>query len=128
MAKHILYIEDDQVLLDILMRFLKHAGFEVSMARDGEEALEMLKTIAPDLILLDLLLPRMHGFEVLKRLKADPKTASIPVVVLSNLGGEEDKNTGRALGAAEYLVKASFIPEEIVAHIDNVLERTQHSL
>lgn len=120
MAKKILFVEDDVVLLEVLQRFLIDAGYEIAIAKDGVDALEKLKKEKPDLVLLDILLPRLDGFEVLKAMKAEKETSDIPVIILSNYGSPEDIKKGLELGALKYLVKASIAPEEIVRHIQQV--------
>ena len=115
--KRILIIEDDEFLLGLLVEKLTKEQFIVSVAFDGEEGLKKLKQEEPDLIILDLILPGMHGFEFLKRIKKDPKTSQIPVIILSNLGQRQEIEQGIKLGAVDYLVKANFTPKEIVEKI-----------
>lgn len=122
MAKKILFVEDDVVLLEVLQRFLAEAGYEVTVAKDGLEALSVLEREKPDLILLDILLPKLDGFEVLKKIKSDSTKAQIPVVILSNYGSQEDMKRGLELGAIKYLVKASVAPEDIVIHVQRILQ------
>jgi len=102
----ILVVEDDEVLLRALYLLLQGEGYAIASATDGETALSMARRIVPDLILLDLILPKMHGFDVLRDVKADPKIKDIPVVVLSNLGDRTDIDRAKDLGAADYFVKA----------------------
>jgi len=116
-VKRILIIEDDEFLLGLLVEKLTKEQFIVSVAFDGEEGLKKLKQEEPDLIILDLILPGMHGFEFLKRIKKDPKTSQIPVIILSNLGQRQEIEQGIKLGAVDYLVKANFTPKEIVEKI-----------
>jgi CheY-like chemotaxis protein len=89
---------------------------------DGEEALKRLETEKPDLVLLDLILPGIDGFEVLAKIKQDPSLTSIPVIILSNLGQKEDVDRGLKLGATDYLIKAYFTPKEIVEKVRGVLK------
>jgi DNA-binding response OmpR family regulator len=121
MAKKILVVEDDKFLRELIKRKLISENFEVGEAVDGEEALRKVKEEKPDLILLDLILPSIDGFEVLSRLKEDPNSTSIPVIILSNLGQREDIEKGLKLGATDYLVKAHFTPGEIIEKIKNIL-------
>jgi CheY-like chemotaxis protein len=93
----------------------------VVTASDGEEALRQVAAVAPGLVLLDLIMPKLQGFEVLKRLKADPSTRSIPVIVLSNLGQDSDVRDAMALGAMEYLVKSNLSLHELVTRVEAVL-------
>ena len=122
-AKNILVVEDDKFLRDILVQKLRREGFRVLEAPDGEEALKLAGSGHPDLILLDILLPRIDGFEVLKRLKADAATDSVPVIILSNLGQKEDITRALELGAEEFMVKAQFTPVQIIAKIKAVLKK-----
>jgi len=122
MAKKILIIEDDEFLRQLISKKISSEGFTVSSAVDGPDGLEKVKAVMPDLILLDLLLPTMSGFEVLEKVKTDKTTTSIPVVILSNLGQQEDISKGLKLGAKDFLVKAQMTPEEIVAKIKTLLK------
>ncbi len=106
MAK-IIVLEDEQVLQKALSIELLGAGFEVLSALDGEAGLTLIRKENPDLVLLDLTMPKLPGFEVLQQLKSDKKTSAIPVVILSNLGQDADKKKGMELGAEDYFVKSS---------------------
>ncbi len=119
--KKVLIVEDDQLIFSILSRELSDAGFEVSNAFDGEQAIAVTREKHPDLVLLDILLPRMNGFEVLAALKADTELSPIPVVILSNLGQPEDIQKGRELGAIDYMVKVEFEPKQIVTKVRALL-------
>lgn len=118
----ILILEDDKFLRELMSRKLSDEGFEVIEAVDGEGGLEKTKEEDPDLILLDLILPGMDGFEVLSKIKDNPDLASIPVIILSNLGQREDVEKGLDLGAVDYLVKAHFTPNEIIEKAKEALE------
>jgi len=120
MAK-ILIVEDDRFLRELIARKLKNEGYEVMEAVDGEEGLKKIKEEKPDLVLLDLILPGIDGFEVLTRAKEDPVTAPIPVIILSNLGQREEIERGLKLGAIDYLIKAHFTPGEIIEKIKNIV-------
>lgn len=122
MFKKILLVEDDKFLRELMSKKLLSLGFEVSTAPDGETGLEMIKSEKPEVVLLDLILPGINGFDVLEKAKKDPKTASIPVVILSNLGQSEDIERGLKLGAKDFLVKAHFTPQEIVNKLKTILE------
>ena len=117
MAKTILIVEDDKFLRELIVRKLTKEGYNVSEAIDGEEGLKKIKEEKPDLILLDLILPSIDGFEVLAKIKKDEALAKIPVVILSNLGQAEEIEKGFRLGAVDYLVKAHFTPGEIIEKI-----------
>lgn len=120
--KKILIVEDDSFLRNLISQKLQKEGYEVAEAADGEEGLKKIKEEKPDLILLDLILPEIDGFEVLRRVKEDPLLASIPVIILSNLGQREDIERGMNLGAADFLIKAHFTPGEIIEKIKNILK------
>lgn len=121
MAK-ILIIEDDKFLRELIAKKLADENFEIGEAVDGEEGIRKIKELKPELVLLDLILPGIDGFEVLSRMKDDPVLASIPVIVLSNLGQREDIERGLKLGAVDYLVKAHFTPNEIVEKVKGALK------
>jgi len=122
MSKKILIIEDDKFLRELISRKISDEGFDVAEAVDGEEGVKKVKTEKPDLILLDLILPGIDGFEVLSRVKEDLNSASIPVIILSNLGQKEEVEKGLKLGAVDYLIKAHFTPGEIVEKIKAILK------
>jgi DNA-binding response OmpR family regulator len=121
--KTILFIEDEPTLQKTVGRFLEEEGFEVKNALDGETGLQMAKKIKPDLILLDLILPRKDGFEVLQELKGDKTTAHIPVIVLTNLEGSADVEKALSLGATTYLVKANYELDEVVKKIKETIKQ-----
>ena len=123
MANKILIIEDDQLLRKIISRKLKKEKYRAIEATDGEEGLRSAQLENPDLILLDLVLPEIDGFDVLARLKKNPNTLKISVIILSNLGDEEKVEKGLKLGAADYLIKADLDPGEIVNRIELVLNK-----
>lgn len=118
----ILLVEDDRILRRAVQTTLRRHGFNVVAADDGEKALRLAKTEVPRLVLLDLIIPKVQGFEVLRRLKQDPKTASIPVVILSNLGQESDVKQAIALGAVDYLVKANLSLDQLVKKVGQLLK------
>lgn len=123
--KIILIIEDEQTLLKAMSMKLMDRSYKVISAIDGKSGLQLAKSGQPDLILLDILLPVMDGFEVLKELKKDKKTKNIPVLILSNLGQREEIKKGKKLGAVDYLVKADFKLEEILDKIDNIIKKNK---
>ncbi len=118
----ILIVEDDRHLQKILSDLLKEKGYNVLNAFDGEEALNILVSHTPHLILLDLILPKKDGFEVLKTIKDNYKTKNIPVIVLTNLEGSADIEKALELGAETYLVKANYKLEEILDKIKKVIK------
>lgn len=120
-GKRILLAEDDRFLRKAAEATLKQHGFDVLTATDGEEALRLARAERPDLILLDLIMPKLQGFEALRALKADPATRAIPVIVLSNLGQSQDVQQTIEAGAAAYFVKANLSLQELVKRVDAVL-------
>ena len=122
--KKILVIEDDKFLKDLLIEQLKIAGYTVTHTMDCEEGLKKAKDEKPDLILLDLVLPGINGFEFLKEAKKDSsEIKNIPVLILSNLGQSDDIKKGIALGAEDFLIKAHYILPEIIEKIKETLEK-----
>jgi len=121
MAKNILIIEDDKFLRELIAQKLIKEGYEISEAIDGEEGVKKIREEKPNIVLLDLILPGIDGFEVLSKMREDPALAQIPVIILSNLGQKEDVERGLKLGAVDYLIKAHFTPGEIIEKIKNVL-------
>jgi DNA-binding response OmpR family regulator len=123
MKGKILIIEDDRFLRELMVRKLKMENLEVVEAEDGAEGLKKIKEEKPDLVLLDLILPEMDGFEVLEQKRKDEEIKDIPVIILSNLGQKEEIDRGLQLGAKDYLVKAHFSPSEIVEKIKLFLQK-----
>lgn len=119
---NILLIEDEEMLANMYETKFKNEGFNIRKALDGETGLAMALAEKPDLILLDIILPRLDGFSVLKKLKADSKLKSVPIILLTNLGQDEDVDKGKALGADGYLVKANLTPAEVVDKIKQHLK------
>lgn len=117
MAKKVLFIEDEPTLQKTVGHILEQEGYEVINATDGEMGLAKAKDVIPDVILLDLILPKMDGFEVLAGLKKDPATKEVPVLVLTNLESAKDVERALALGATNYLVKANYELEEVVEKV-----------
>jgi len=122
MPKRILIIEDDKFLRQLIAQKLLKEGYDVLEAVDGEEGLKKIKEEKPDLILLDLILPGIDGFEVLSQMNKEDLISQIPVIILSNLGQKEDVERGLNLGATDYLIKAHFTPGEIIEKIKNILK------
>jgi len=120
--KKILFIEDEAVLQKSLGSLLGEQGYEVISAIDGESGLNLAKAMKPNLILLDLILPRIHGLKILESLKTDEITKDIPVIVLTNLEDNEDIEKALALGATTYLVKANYNLKDVVEKISKALE------
>lgn len=120
MAK-ILIVEDDAILQKSLKEYLSSEGFEIMCASDGEEGVQKAVSEKPDLILLDIILPKKDGYEVLQEVKANPEISYIPVVLLTNLDGIADVEKALELGATTYLVKADYKLEEVTEKIKEIL-------
>ncbi|TAL20385.1 response regulator [Patescibacteria group bacterium] len=118
----VLQVEDDQFLAGIYSAKLSVEGFAVLHAVDGAAGLKLAREEKPDVILLDILMPKMDGFEVLQRLKKSSETNEIPVIILTNLAQKEDVDRGLKLGAADYLIKAHVGPADTVQRIKKVLK------
>lgn len=116
-AKSILLVEDDPFLIDIYSIKLKEAGFGVRVASHGEEALQKIKEELPDILLLDIVLPRADGWEIIGQIKALKSAENLKIVILSNLGQKSDVEKGLKLGAVKYLIKAHYTPTQVVEEI-----------
>lgn len=119
----VLIVEDDKFLRELINRKLQSEDFQTVLAIDGEIGLDLVDKERPDIVLLDLILPGMNGFEVLAKIKENEKIKEIPVIILSNLGQQDDIEKGMGLGAIDYLVKAHFTPNEIIEKINQTLEK-----
>lgn len=95
--------------------------YDVEAAANGEEGMEKVRTVSPDLILLDVMMPKMNGLDMLKKLKADPETKKIPVIMLTNLAGEKDAETALSLGAVKYIIKSDQDPKQVATMVKEVL-------
>ena len=124
----ILVVEDDVFLRNLLIKKLMNENYTIWDAVDGASALKTLETKKPHLVLLDLLLPGVDGFEVLTRLKKNSELAQVPVIVLSNLGSQDDITRAMGLGAADYIIKANFTLEEIVERVKKILNEQYFNL
>ena len=121
----ILVVEDEEILLTALQEELKQGGYETMGAGDGEEGLAKVKSFLPDLILLDLVMPKMDGMEVLKKLKESEDTKNVPVVILTNLSDYERISEALSLGAKDYLVKANYSLADLLEKVKTVLNRAE---
>ena len=120
----VLIIEDEEALLSVLEHKLVREGYKVSLARDGEQGLSQVKSMRPDVILLDILMPKLDGFGVLESLNADGTIPDLPVIIISNSGQPVEIDRALKLGARDYLVKAEFSPEEVVEKVRKVINPT----
>ncbi|MDD4901446.1 MAG: response regulator [Patescibacteria group bacterium] len=121
-GKKILIVEDDSLLAKVLSESFLIEKFRVVMVNNGLDAAKAVKTFLPDIILLDLIIPGLDGFAVLKQLKSDAKTKNIPVAVISNLSDVGDVKSTKALGADEYFIKANTEMDKIVKYVKNKLK------
>jgi len=120
--KHILLVEDDPFLIDIYTTKLKEVGYSLDVASDGEMALKKIREQKPDLMILDIVLPQLDGWEILRQIKADKNLKNLKIVILSNLGQKEEVEKGVELGAVKYLIKAHYTPTQVVEEIKKVLK------
>ncbi|MDB5185851.1 MAG: hypothetical protein JWL85_374 [Candidatus Saccharibacteria bacterium] len=120
MAK-ILITEDDQLMARMYQKIFSFEGHEVELAENGQECIDQARAAAPTLILLDVMMPVMNGLETLEKLKADPSLKSIPVIMLTNLAGQQDAETALAKGAVKYIIKSEHDPKEVYDMVQEVL-------
>ncbi|OHA64077.1 MAG: hypothetical protein A2842_02085 [Candidatus Wildermuthbacteria bacterium RIFCSPHIGHO2_01_FULL_48_25] len=118
----VLLIEDDPLLIDIYSTKLKESGFEVEVAENGEKGLSMLEQSVPNVVLLDIVLPKQNGWEVLQSIRSNEQLKGLKVVLLSNLGQKEEIEKGLSLGADRYLIKAHFTPTQVVEELQKLLQ------
>jgi CheY-like chemotaxis protein len=123
-SPHILVVEDDTFLLKVYLERLREEGYDVAVATNGEEALSMAAQKTPALIVLDMILPRMSGFDFLKMIKREEALKKIPVIILSNLGQDTDIETAKKLGATDYLVKADHSFRSVIEKIRSTIEES----
>ncbi|MFH1170035.1 MAG: response regulator [Candidatus Vogelbacteria bacterium] len=119
--KTILIVEDDEFLRSLTAKRLEKENYHIEVAVDGENAISMIETAHPSLILLDLLLPGKDGFEVLKKIRETDATKAIPVIIFSNLGQKEDIEKAKALGVDDFLIKANFTLDDVVGKIKKLI-------
>ncbi len=120
-GKVVLLVDDDLTLREMYDERLKAEGFEIVQATNGEEALAKAKETKPNVILLDIMMPKVNGFDVLKQLKEDAELKAIPVIILTALIQDVDRLQGMQLGAADYIVKSETMPGEVIAKIKKAL-------
>jgi len=117
MAKKILLVEDEDLMIDLLQRKLVREKYQVLIARNGRESLEVMKKEKPDLVLLDIIMPEMGGFEVMDKMQKNSELKKIPVIVISNSGQPVELDKAQKLGAKDWLIKTQFDPQELVEKI-----------
>lgn len=119
--KKILLVEDDSFLIDIYTTKLKESGFSVEVASEGDEAVRKAREDEFDLVLLDIVMPKVDGWDILRQIKAEPKSKDLKVIIISNLSQKEEVEKGMNLGAEKYLIKAHYTPSEVAKEIKEVL-------
>jgi DNA-binding response OmpR family regulator len=123
--KKILIVEDEELIGDLLQKKLRQEGYFASVARDGEEALKQAREEKPDMVLLDIVLPRLNGFEVLSELKKDEALRQIPVIIISNSGQPSEIERAKELGVHDWLVKTEFDPQEVLEKVQRQIGPAQ---
>lgn len=119
--KKVLLIEDEELIYNLLERKLKQEGYEVTVAKDGEEGLAKMRESKPDLILLDIVMPKKGGFEVMEEMQQNEELKGIPVVIISNSGQPVELDRAKKLGARDWLIKTEFDPQEVLEKVRNGL-------
>ena len=125
--KVIVLIEDEEVVVDLLTKKLETAGYEVKTALDGIEGLKLIRAAKPDLVLLDMQLPRLNGFGILEKLAEEKILPRLPIVVISNSGQPIEIDRILKLGVRDYLIKVNFDPNEIITKVNIVFANSNHS-
>jgi DNA-binding response OmpR family regulator len=123
MGTRVLIIEDDQLIQNMYKQIFTFEKFDVSTAKDGQEGVDIVTQVNPDIILLDMMMPRMNGFQVLEHLKSDDSTRGIPVIMLSNFDDDSNVQEALRLGAIKYLVKSAHDPKEITEIVKSLLHK-----
>ncbi len=121
MSKVLLIVEDDPLMARMYQKIFTFEGYDVDVAHDGEEGLEKARQGKPTLVLLDIMMPKMNGMEVLQKLKVDPDTKAIPVVILTNLAGQQDAESALSHGAVKYIIKSEFEPKQITNMVKEII-------
>ena len=117
----IVLAEDEEIIAMAYKEGLGYVGYDIFIARDGLEALEAVKNEKPDILLLDIIMPNMNGYEVLKAIRKDPKLDKLPIIVLTNLSQSSDEAEARNLGATDYLIKSNVSLKELIVHINKYI-------
>lgn len=123
--KKIIIAEDEPILIEMYKLYFERAGYEVLKADNGRECIDFVKKEKPDIILLDILMPKLDGWEVLKQLKTDPETKQIPILVFSNLGQTQEVQKGLDLGADDYVVKSNVTPKELLEKVEGMIRKKE---
>lgn len=117
MAKKILIIEDEEIILNLLQKKLIKDGFDVTAAENGEKGMEAMRKSPPDLLLLDIIMPKKGGFEVMEEMIKDPQLKKIPIIIISNSGQPVELDRAQKLGAKDWLIKTEFDPQEVIEKV-----------
>jgi len=117
MAKKVLIVEDEELIYELLQKKLTQEGYEVTIAKDGEEGLAKMREEKPDLILLDIIMPKKGGFEVMEEMQKEEDLKNIPVIVISNSGQPVELDKAKELGAKDWLIKTEFDPQEVIEKV-----------
>lgn len=115
--KKILLIEDEELIITLLQRKLEKEGYQVSVGRDGVEGMEKMKEDKPDLVLLDIVMPRMGGFEVMQEMRGEKGLKDIPIIIISNSGQPVELDRAKMMGARDWLIKTEFDPKEVLTKV-----------
>jgi CheY-like chemotaxis protein len=121
MAQVLLIVEDDPLMQRMYQKIFTFEKYEVSTASNGEEGLDKVRTLKPTVVLLDVMMPKMNGLQVLEKIKSDPDIKHIPVIMLTNLAGEKDAEAALMKGAVKYIVKSEHDPKQIVAMVKEII-------
>lgn len=121
MGKILLIVEDDPLMQRMYQKIFTFEKYEVATASNGEEGLDKVRTLKPTVVLLDVMMPKMNGLQVLEKIKADPDIKHIPVIMLTNLAGEKDAESALMKGAVKYIVKSEHDPKQIVAMVKEII-------
>lgn len=119
----VLIVDDDEFLLEMYALKFKESGFDVETAVNGEDAIKKAKSINPDIILMDVVMPKMDGFDLLRNIKSENIAPNAITLILTNLGQKEDMERGIKLGAHDYIIKAHFTPSEVVRRVESLIEK-----
>ena len=120
--KKLLVVDDDEILLDMYKERLQMSGYDVTAVTNGSAALKQVEKLMPDVILLDIMMPKISGFDVLKKLKDNDKTKNIPVIILTALSQENNRKQGMQMGASDFIIKAETMPKDVVAKIEKFIK------
>jgi len=123
MAKKILLIEDEKIMINLLEKKLTQEGYDVRVAVNGEEGLKAMREEKPDIVLLDIIMPKLGGFEVMEEMGKDPVLKEIPIVIISNSGQPVELDKAKELGAKDWLIKTEFDPQEVVEKVEKQIGR-----